>query len=119
LNRGYNQPNRHQISNHEQNNRYYFSAPQHRPLRLDRRIPTRPSAGGWRLISIRQAYQRKTIVFAVETVHGFRNAEPVATLDSHAPEVIRDSSGRHYISSAEWPLRGISLAPLEWGSGSG
>jgi beta-fructofuranosidase len=44
----------------------------------------------------------------------FNNGKAIAEINAHAPEILRDEDGRWYISSAEWPYRGISLAPLEW-----
>ena len=33
---------------------------------------------------------------------------------AHAPEIIRGENGQWYISSVEWPTRGVSLAELVW-----
>lgn len=42
------------------------------------------------------------------------DGRPVARLEAHAPEVFRDEDGQWYISSAEWPARGVSIAKLAW-----
>jgi beta-fructofuranosidase len=44
----------------------------------------------------------------------FKAAPCVAELKAHAPEVFRDEDGDWFISSVEWPHRGVSLAPLAW-----
>ncbi|MEJ2383420.1 MAG: hypothetical protein P8Y54_03385, partial [Xanthomonadales bacterium] len=36
------------------------------------------------------------------------------TLKSHAPEIFQDETGNWYISSVEWPNRGVSVDKLEW-----
>ena len=49
-----------------------------------------------------------------ETPTDFMSAPVIAEIDSHAPELICAEDGQWYISSVEWPHRGVSLAPLEW-----
>jgi hypothetical protein len=38
----------------------------------------------------------------------------VAILNSHAPEIFQDEDGQWYISSVEWPNRGVSVDKLTW-----
>jgi hypothetical protein len=46
--------------------------------------------------------------------HSRRTCVPVAELQAHAPEIFHDEVGDWYISSVEWPHRGVSIAPLTW-----
>jgi beta-fructofuranosidase len=59
-------------------------------------------------------YDNRTFVYRSEDPFNFKDAPLVAELKAHAPEVICDEYGNWYISSAEWPYRGISVAPLAW-----
>ena len=68
--------------------------------------------GDWDGTSVQGAYQHQTWVYQSDDPARF--AREVATLQAHAPEVIRSEDGRWYISSAEWPQRGVSLAELVW-----
>lgn len=59
-------------------------------------------------------YDNRTYVYCSEDLFNFHNSELIAELNAHAPEVFQDEDGDWYISSAEWPKRGISIARLEW-----
>ena len=59
-------------------------------------------------------YDNRTYVFRSDTPADFHNAEEVATLLAHCPELIEDEDGQWFISSAEWPTRGVSMARFEW-----
>ena len=65
----------------------------------------------WDHRTVSQAYQHKTWVFAAAAITGFSYSDAIATLDAHAPEIIQ-SNGQYFISSAEWPARGINIARL-------
>lgn len=60
------------------------------------------------------AYDHRTQVYRSADPTDFDRAELVAGLQAHAPEVIEDEDGDWFISSAEWPRRGVSIAPLAW-----
>jgi len=59
----------------------------------------------------------RTFVYVSDTPTDFNNTEPIAQLKAHAPEIIVDEKGNYFISSADYPQRGINLARLEWKSG--
>lgn len=59
-------------------------------------------------------YDHRTFVYASDDPLDFHESELVAQLDAHAPELIRDEHGNWFISSVEWPRRGVSIAPLAW-----
>jgi len=69
--------------------------------------------GIWDQREVAGAYQHVTYVFRSEQPDRFLGAE-IARLDAHAPEVFQDEVGDWFISSAEWPAHGISIAPLTW-----
>lgn len=56
------------------------------------------------------------------TTHVYRSASPyywtsrqwIASIPSHAPEVIRDTNGEWFISHCGWFYNGVYLAPLRW-----
>jgi beta-fructofuranosidase len=68
--------------------------------------------GLWDGKTVQGAYQHLTRVYQSDNPLEF--AEEVAELRSHAPEVFQDKQGQWFISSAEWPQRGVSIARLEW-----
>ena len=72
--------------------------------------------GIWDQKEIVGAYQYKTYVLNSEDPMDFgTDAEKqITTLDSHAPEIFQDEDGQWYISSVEWPYRGVSVDKLEW-----
>jgi beta-fructofuranosidase len=45
---------------------------------------------------------------------GVDDERKITTLKSHAPEIFQDEAGNWYISSVEWPNRGVSVDKLEW-----
>ena len=61
------------------------------------------------------SYDNRTFVYRSADPADFRQAEKVAQLAAHAPEIVRDDSGQWFITSVEWPRRGVSIAPLRWG----
>lgn len=70
--------------------------------------------GLWDGADLSGAYQHKTWVFRSDGPNGFDPARPIAQLDAHAPEVIRGEQGGWYLSSVEWPRRGLSIAEMAW-----
>lgn len=95
-------------------------------IRLARGIPESPSIvshnGNWYLFyciyngddEVNGAYDYRTYVHRSTTPFGFVGTSPVVELKSHAPEVFQDEDGDWFITSAEWPHRGVSIAPLAW-----
>lgn len=61
-------------------------------------------------------YDYRTHVLTSDDPERFRQADLVATLHAHAPEVLQDDDGDWFISSAEYPHRGINLTRLAWKS---
>lgn len=70
--------------------------------------------GVWDRKTVQGAYQHQTYVYRSDDPLRFDGATEVAQLDSHAPEVFQGEDGQWYISSAEWPRRGMSIARLRW-----
>ena len=72
--------------------------------------------GVWDQKDIQGAYQHKTYVLHSEDPFdfGLDEEEQIATLKSHAPEIFQDEEGQWYISSVEWPNRGVSVDRLGW-----
>lgn len=70
--------------------------------------------GDWDETDVAGAYQHITYVFQSPDLLGFAGSRSVTRLDAHAPEVFVGEDGQWYISSAEWPARGVSIARLEW-----
>ena len=60
------------------------------------------------------AYDNRTFVCLSANPLDFHKAPCVAELQAHAPEIFRDEDGNWFISSVEWPHRGVSIAPLAW-----
>jgi beta-fructofuranosidase len=60
------------------------------------------------------AYEHKTYVYQSDSLSHFEFGGEVTILDAHAPEVFQGEDGSWYISSVEWPERGVSLARLVW-----
>jgi len=69
--------------------------------------------GVWDKKDIQGAYQHRTYVYCSEKIDGFQNREPIAILNAHAPEIFQYEN-EWFISSAEWPNRGISIDKLNW-----
>jgi sucrose-6-phosphate hydrolase SacC (GH32 family) len=59
-------------------------------------------------------YDNRTFVYSSKTPWKLGSWEYLTQLQAHAPEIVQSEAGDWYISSAEWPARGVSLAPLEW-----
>ncbi len=70
--------------------------------------------GIWDRQSIQGAYQHETYVYQSDDPLDFGRRTAVTQLKSHAPEVFQDEAGDWFISSVEWPQRGMSIAPLVW-----
>ena len=62
------------------------------------------------------AYQHKTYVLNSDNTldFGTDDEKKVTILNAHAPEIFQDEEGQWYISSVEWPNRGVSVDKLEW-----
>jgi arabinan endo-1,5-alpha-L-arabinosidase len=67
-----------------------------------------------KLSNVGDTYQDRSFVYYSETPLNFTNREPVAEIAGHAPELFQDEDGNWWISSAERPNRGISLASVRW-----
>jgi beta-fructofuranosidase len=61
-----------------------------------------------------KVYNDETFVFCSDDPMQFSYENQVAELRAHAPEVFQDEQGDWYISSAEQPHRGVSIARLIW-----
>jgi beta-fructofuranosidase len=61
-------------------------------------------------------YSTKTFVQCSDSLLNF-NGDPIAEFCGHAPNVIQDADRDWFISSTDYPHRGISVAPLEWKKG--
>ena len=70
--------------------------------------------GIWDRQTVQGAYQHVTYVYESADPLKFDGAKLLTRLDSHAPEVFQDEEGDWFISSAEWPQRGVSIARLVW-----
>lgn len=60
------------------------------------------------------SYDYRTFVLVSDTPTDFMNKKPIAQLKAHAPEIIQDEKGNWFISSADYPRRGINMARLNW-----
>ena len=70
--------------------------------------------GVWDRKHVQGAYQHKTYVYQSDDPLKFDTENEVTVLDAHAPEIFQDEAGDWFISSAEWPNRGVSIARLVW-----
>lgn len=72
--------------------------------------------GNWDKKEIVGAYQHKTYVLNSNDINDFgKNAEKqITVLNSHAPEIFQGEDGQWYISSVEWPKRGVSIDRFTW-----
>lgn len=59
-------------------------------------------------------WDNRTYVFRSERPDAFVGAEAITMFKAHAPELVRLGDGRWFVSSVEWPVRGVSVAPLAW-----
>jgi beta-fructofuranosidase len=71
--------------------------------------------GIWDKKDVQGAYQHDTFVYHSGQIDDFRNKEPITKLKAHAPEIF-EYQDKWYISSVEWPNRGVSVDLLEWKS---
>jgi len=58
-------------------------------------------------------YPTRSFVQCSDDLWNFRG-DPIVEFSAHAPNVIQDADGNWFMSSADYPHRGISVAPLEW-----
>lgn len=58
-------------------------------------------------------YDERTLIFAAEALDGLSGTAPIATLDAHAPEFVRDESGE-YMLSVYYPENGVNAARIEF-----
>lgn len=72
--------------------------------------------GNWDEKNIQGAYQHHTYVYHSTNLQNFGIDEEmeITILNSHAPEIFQDEDGDWYISSVEWPNRGVSVDKLIW-----
>ena len=70
--------------------------------------------GVWDRKELQGAYQHVTYVYQSDDPLKFEARAEVARVNAHAPEVFQDEEGDWFISSAEWPRRGVSVARLVW-----
>ncbi|WP_083631165.1 family 43 glycosylhydrolase [Labilibacter marinus] len=72
--------------------------------------------GVWDEKDIVGAYQHKTYVLQSDDLLNFGTdfEKHISTLNGHAPEIFQDENGQWYISSVEWPNRGVSVDQLNW-----
>ncbi len=70
--------------------------------------------GRWDRKELQGAYQHVTYVYQSDNPLKFDLRGEVTTVNAHAPEVFQDEEGDWYISSVEWPNRGVSIARLVW-----
>ena len=59
-------------------------------------------------------YQDRSFVYFSHDPLNFRDRAPIAEIQGHAPELFQDEAGGWWISSAERPHRGVSIAPVQW-----
>lgn len=68
-----------------------------------------------KLEDLNNAYCQITNVYVTDNLEdGFDSTKKIATLNGHAPEIFQDEEGDWYISSAQYPYRGISVDKLFW-----
>ncbi|MGJ8680531.1 family 43 glycosylhydrolase [Paraglaciecola sp.] len=72
--------------------------------------------GIWDGKDIQGAYQHTTYVLNSNDPMNFGvgDEQQITTLEGHAPEIFQDEDGDWYISSVEWPNRGVSVDRLVW-----
>ena len=59
-------------------------------------------------------YGDRSFVYSSDNPLDFQNQPPVTELRTHAPEIFQDEKKQWYISSAQYPERGINVAKLNW-----
>lgn len=72
--------------------------------------------GNWDEKEIVGAYQHNAHVYQSDDLTNFGVGEEkqITILNAHAPEIFQDEQGDWYISSVEWPQRGVSVDRLYW-----
>jgi arabinan endo-1,5-alpha-L-arabinosidase len=70
--------------------------------------------GIWDRKELQGAYQHATYVYQSDNPLKFDLQDEVTIINAHAPEIFEDEMGNWYISSVEWPHRGVSIARLVW-----
>lgn len=64
---------------------------------------------------IDDAYTSQTLVYVADNIGDIYDPKAaVAELKAHAPEIFQDEDGDWYISSAQYPVRGVSIDRLRW-----
>ncbi|MBN1908831.1 MAG: family 43 glycosylhydrolase [Pirellulales bacterium] len=58
-----------------------------------------------------------TDVYVSDNPFQWKIEDKVAHLAAHAPEIVRDTDGKWYISDCGWGRRGVYIAPLTWNDG--
>jgi hypothetical protein len=59
-------------------------------------------------------YGERSFVYSSDNPLDFHNQPLVTELRTHAPEIFQDEKNQWYISSAQYPKRGINVARLSW-----
>ena len=59
-------------------------------------------------------YSPRTYVHCSESPTDFLGKPVLTEFIAHAAEIIRDEAGQWFMSSADFPHRGINVAPLVW-----
>ncbi len=59
-------------------------------------------------------YDERSFVVRSHKPLDFRGQPVVTEIQAHAPEIFQDEKQQWYISSAQYPVRGISVARLSW-----
>ena len=72
--------------------------------------------GKWDEKEIVGAYQHNALVFQSDDLSDFGTdyEKQITQLKAHAPEFFQGEDGQWYISSVEWPHRGVSIDKLYW-----
>jgi len=70
--------------------------------------------GIWDRKEIEGVYQHKTYVYQSDDKMIFDASKPITTLNAHALEIFQGEDGQWYMSSVEWPNRGVSVDRIEW-----
>ena len=70
----------------------------------------------WDGTDIQGAYTHKAYVYNSDDLSdfGIDDEKEITVLNSHAPEIFQGEDGQWYISSVEWPYRGVSIDKLAW-----
>lgn len=64
---------------------------------------------------VNEAYTHETRVYVADNIdHIYTEANYITTLNAHAPEIFQDEDGDWYISSVQYPVRGVSVDRLYW-----